>query len=51
MYEINPKLGDEFALKPTSFQNLLQFVCKVEVFDNIIFHVSAPQILKKNTFS
>ena len=29
MYEVNPKLGGGFELKPTSFQNLLWFVCIV----------------------
>ena len=50
-YEVDPKLGCKFELKPTSFQNLLWFMCLCKVFGKIILYVSATQILKQNMFS
>jgi hypothetical protein len=43
MHEVHPKLSDGF--EPTSQ------VAIIEVFDKIILYVSAPQILKYNTYS
>ena len=47
MYEVDPKPSGGFELKPTSFQDLLWFVCMNKVTGNIILYVSgAPHILK-----
>ena len=45
-YEANPEWRGGFELKPTSFQNLLWFVCIIEVFGKITLYVSASHFLK-----
>lgn len=50
MYEVDPKSSGRFELKPTSIQNLLCFVCIIEVFGKIILYVSESLILKYNIF-